>query len=50
MKSDRREFLKAGTVGLAAASAGATLGIGKARAAEAMAVDRWGLWNQPGNL
>ena len=39
MKSDRREFLKAGTVGLAAASAGATLGIGKARAAEAMAVN-----------
>ncbi len=39
MKSDRREFLKAGAAGLTAASAGATLGIGKARAAEAMAAN-----------
>ncbi|MEE8438112.1 MAG: fumarylacetoacetate hydrolase family protein [Micropepsaceae bacterium] len=39
MKSHRREFLKAGAAGLAAASAGATLGIGQARAAEAMAAN-----------
>lgn len=33
MKTDRRDFLKAGAMGLAAASAGAGLGLGRARAA-----------------
>ncbi len=39
MKSDRREFLKKGAAGLAAASAGATLGIGQAHAADAPPAD-----------
>jgi len=39
MKSDRREFLKKGAAGLAAASAGASLRIGQAHAADATPAD-----------